>query len=142
GVVAIVGLPEVDQTVLRRPALLVGRLGGRDVHPAVDLARVRRHDFDRQPPGKRDGGGRLAHARGPGDDEQRRLVGHQWQSTLRPRLALPPAVALDAAIPARTLAPLQARLGPWGPSPTTSCGSHYHVRFSSRRMSCMETRLT
>src|SRR5258708_38121887 len=88
-----------------RPALLVGWLAGRDVHAAIDLARVRRHDFDRQPPGERDGGGRLAHARGAGDDEKRRLVGHQWQSTLRPRLALPPAVALDAATQARTLAP-------------------------------------
>src|SRR5258708_15226625 len=106
-----------------RPALLVGWLAGRDVHAAIDLARVRRHDFDRQPPGERDGGGRLAHARGAGDDEKRRLVGHQWQSTLRPRLALPPAVALDAATQARTLAPFTGS-PPRRTPPPPPTGSH------------------
>ena len=74
-VVRVVGLDGVDQMMRHDRALLGRRLARGDVHPAIDLARVGRHDLDGQTRAERHGGGSLADTGGPRDDEQRR-IGH------------------------------------------------------------------
>ena len=60
------GVGDVDQVVRHLGPLGRRRLGRPDVHAAVDLHRVDRHDLDRRvAPGQGEGEGRLARRRGP-----------------------------------------------------------------------------
>ncbi len=71
GIVAVVGLDDVHQVVMDRAALRLRGLGGADVHPAIDLARVDAHHLDRPALGERHGHAGLSHARRTEDREER-----------------------------------------------------------------------
>ncbi len=67
----MIGVDYVDQVMRGGGALGGSRLGGADVHMAVDLARVGRDDLAAERLGQRDRQGGLA-GRGRADDRQQR----------------------------------------------------------------------
>src|SRR6266536_1447577 len=81
GVIALVGLDDVEEMVRHGRLLGAGRLPGGHVHAAIDLARVGTHHLDREACGKVEGGRGLSHSRGPADDEKRRRGYHVRRSS-------------------------------------------------------------
>ena len=76
GVIALVGLDNVEEMMRHRRLLRGRRLSRGHVHAAIDLARVGAHHLDGEAGGEVNGGRGLAHAGGPADDEKRRRGYH------------------------------------------------------------------
>ena len=89
---------DVEEVVGHPAPLLRGRLGGADVHPAVELHGVGVDDLPAQPQGELDAQGGLAGARGPDDGDDRQLrAGHRTGRPGMPRLTGPGPAAPGAA---------------------------------------------